>query len=673
MVCFNSETAIAGAPSNGIDTADDGFCSWRTASGWRTEWVTGPAVADPHGGKGSQVYFVSPDGSKVVFASDMGIFPDYPGPPTGRTGAGTPSAFLWEGGQTRWLAPTPDPLPEAGEPAFIGREPLAASEDLTRGVFLSRLRLLPGDVNSEPDVYEWKPDGIGLVSADESGNAVGGLPPLGTQPDQMAAEPGTISLDGTRIFFQHTGSLSGGAPPDRQSVYMRHDDAVTLVSPRRGPGPAEDVRFVAATADGESAFLVSTEQLTPEPKEAGDALYRYDIDDDILSLVATDPDGISFLGASADGSTVIYRTGAFAPVLYVLRDGVPRSIGTLAFLDTLSLFGLVGSPRSDKRALRVAADGGVVVFASGGTFDGTTPTGRTEVYRWAPQDGLSQISQVTEPAMPGGDAMITNTSSILPGNPRQSVLNTARERPTLGRVITDDGRRIFFETAEQLRAMDVNRAVDVYEWEDGHVRLVSPGTQRDDALYHDSSADGSTVFFTTMSRLIPELDRNTSPDLYAARVGGGFPLPPTVPRCAGDECQGSEPAPPAPAQPPGSTTLSGSGDLQEAAPAVPRHVVVRLTARQRRAFARTGRTVVKVRTTVKGVVSATVRATLKRRPTVVARSMRAAGSASTTRVPLTLSNRARTVLRTKRRLRVVISVSYSESGTTARQVVMLRV
>jgi hypothetical protein len=119
--------------------------------------------------------------------------------------------------------------------------------------------------------------------------------------------------------------------------------------------------------------------------------------------------------------------------------------------------------------------------------------------------------------------------------------------------------------------------------------------------------------------------------------------------------------------------LSGSGDLQEAAPAVPRHVVVRLTARQRRAFARTGRTVVKVRTTVKGVVSATVRATLKRRPTVVARSMRAAGSASTTRVPLTLSNRARTVLRTKRRLRVVISVSYSESGTTARQVVMLRV
>lgn len=672
-VCFNSETAIAGAPSNGIDTADDGFCSRRTAAGWQTEWVTGPVVRDPHGGKGSQVYFVSPDGGRVVFASDMGIFPDYPGPPTGRTGSGTPSAFMWENGQTRWLAPTPLPLPEEGDPAFIGREPLAASEDLTHGVFLSRLQLLPQDANSVPDVYEWTPDGIRLVSRDAAGDAVGGLPPLGTDADQMAAEPGTISRDGSRIFFQHTGALAGGAPAGRQSVFMRQGDELTLVSPRLGPGPAEDVRFVGASDDGGIVYLLTAEQLTSAPKQPGNAIYRYDVTADALSLVATDAggSGLVFLGTSADGSTVVYRSSAFPPTLFVNRDGVSSEIGRLGPLDSASVTSLVGSTRSDKRALRISADGEVVVFASTGTFPPTAATGRAEVYRWTPAEGTQQISELPGLPAPTGNAMITNVSSILPGDPRQSVLNTARERPTLGRVLTDDGARIYFETPQALVSGDINSAIDVYEWDGGRVSLVSPGTQRDDALYHDSSADGSTVFFTTTARLIPELDRNASPDLYAARIGGGFPLPQPEPICEGANCQGTPAAPPV-APIPGSSTLDGPGDAEEPAPTVARQKVQRLTTAQRKAFARRGRTVLTVRTNAKGVVTATVRARVGRRTSVVARSVRAVRGGASARLPLALSKAARAELRTNRRLRLVISVAYSESDTTVSQVVMLR-
>jgi hypothetical protein len=272
---------------------------------------------------------------------------------------------------------------------------------------------------------------------------------------------------------------------------------------------------------------------------------------------------------------------------------------------------------------------------------------------------------------PTGNANIGNYSISSGVAPRTvGLANTLRNYPLLGRVVTDDGRA-FFESQEQLLPADVNDAVDVYEWQEGALHLVTPGTQSANAFYHDSSADGNTVFFTTSARVIPQLDRNTSSDLYAARVGGGFALPEELPVCEGDRCQGPLTPPVAP-QPPGTSVFGGPGDADQPAPPVARHSVAKFTARQRRAFARTGRIVLRVRATVSGTIIATARARIGRRVIRVARSTAAVRSGVTVRLPVTLSGRARNVLRSRRKLRVSMTISYSDSEASIRRVVVLR-
>jgi hypothetical protein len=107
------------------------------------------------------------------------------------------------------------------------------------------------------------------------------------------------------------------------------------------------------------------------------------------------------------------------------------------------------------------------------------------------------------------------------------------------------------------------------------------------------------------------------------------------------------------------------------APVVPSYSVARITAKQQRSFARSGRTVLSVKANVKGVVNATASATIGGRTVRVARSTAAVRSGATLRLSLSLSRQARSVLRAKRTLRVVIKVSYSESETSVQRVVVL--
>lgn len=663
IVCFDAETALAGASPNG-EIAPDGFCSWRTASGWDTKWIAGPGVAEPRGGNGSPVYWISPGAERAVFASDKGIYPDFPGDPVGEDGTpATPSAFLWEGGgPPRWLSPTPAPDQETSSTG--NRNPVAASVDLRYGLFESGLRLLPEDQNAERDVYQWTPDGIRLVSRDASGTAAGGI--VTAPSDSALAQPGTMSLDGSRIFFNHVGPLLDSEPPV-QNVFLLEGDDVRHISPRLGGEVPDTVTFVGSSADGDVAYLQTAERLTPEAKQPGTALYRYDVSTDELTLVATDPMGVVFLGLSADGSTLVYRTEAWD--LRIARNGVESTLGPLEALDVVE-HNSVGSPAFDRRALRIAPDGSAVVFHSLAQFDGTAP-GVTQVFRWTPADGLRRVSAAPNGQPPVGNATIGNLSTNTGITPRTvGLANTLRGYPLLGRVITDDGR-VFFETTEQLAPQDINAFVDVYEWENGAVRPISPGTQSADALYHDNSADGDTVFFTTSARLIPALDRNTSTDLYAARVGGGFPLPAVPPLCGGDGCQGPL-APPTTSQPPATSLFNGPGDADEPAPPVARHSLMRISARQRRSFARTGRTTLRVRVSVEGTVTATASTRVGRRTIRVARSTVSARRGMTARLPLTLSPRALRTLRTRKRLRLVITVSYSKSEASVRRVVVLR-
>jgi hypothetical protein len=98
----------------------------------------------------------------------------------------------------------------------------------------------------------------------------------------------------------------------------------------------------------------------------------------------------------------------------------------------------------------------------------------------------------------------------------------------------DDAGRLFFSTQDPVLPEDTNGTSDVYEYEDGHVHLISPGDAPYEAVFADASASGNDVFFTTNQQLVPA-DHDQIVDLYDARVGG-TPEAPSLPLCAGEAC-----------------------------------------------------------------------------------------------------------------------------------------
>jgi hypothetical protein len=676
-VCFNTENAMLGSDPNGIKLADDGFCAWRGADGWETKWVTGPAPQKRLPALGGNVYFLSEDGERVIFASDQLILRDDYVTSIVSQGTTQMRSYMWEDGETRELSPPQPPLviPGFGEFYFPEnsvehRRPLAASDDATRGIFQSTVKVLPEDTNFGADIYEWNPDGVRLVStAEGSAAAAGGEAPF--TEDRQLIGTGIISADGNRVFFHHQGApldadaLPAEAPEAVQSVYMREGDEMTLVSPRRGSGPDAAVEFMGASEDGEKVFLQSTQQLTPEPKGSGAAIYVYDVSRDELDLYADRAGGVELLGMSADGSTVLYRSLATYHV-FIARGGDTTLLGTLA-ADERS-FGQegdtpfrLGSYRPDQRTLRFTPDGSALVFASAGLFAGST-SGVVQVYRWSEEHGLQNISSAGDSEQVE-DASIGAYATMVPGHSREEFLAEHRLKALQGRVISDDGSRIFFETAEALVDRDVNGLTDVYEWHDEEVNLVTPGNGGSKGLYHDSSADGKTVFFTTFDRVDPDFDHNNNRDLYVAQPGGGFPPPPAPAACAGEACQQERPAPGA-GDP--ASRSAGEGNVV-AAPKI-----VALGEKQLSKLASRGQTTVKVEVAAAGTVTALLKGKLDGRMRTVAKATKSVKKAGIARLTLKLSKAAREQLEERGKLRLTLEVTHSRADKTARKAVMLR-
>jgi hypothetical protein len=133
------------------------------------------------------------------------------------------------------------------------------------------------------------------------------------------------------------------------------------------------------------------------------------------------------------------------------------------------------------------------------------------------------------------------------------------------RAISDDGRFVFFSTAERLVSEDTNGVNDAYVYDTATAtpHLLSSGTDEQPSYFLDASPDGKNAFFSTAERL-SAWDTDTSYDAYDARIEGGFPEPsPTTAPCNGDSCRAPAPAPPAAAAA-GSATFAGPGNPRSA-------------------------------------------------------------------------------------------------------------
>jgi hypothetical protein len=319
--------------------------------------------------------------------------------------------------------------------------------------------------------------------------------------------------------------------------------------------------------------------------EAKAKLYSFEPDSEATHLIAEDVQGV--MGISEDANRVYFaskeeipgsgensehqKAKAGEPNLYLYEAGVGG--GSTSFVATLAsgdLVSAVSNERYGKRNSRVSPDGLHAAFESVAPLSQYDNTGA--------QSGESTSEIYLYDANTNKLACVScNPSGERPAGP--SSIPAFETGMHAARVLTDDGTRLYFDSADALTPRDTNGAVDVYQWEapgagtcteassdyslqdEGCIDLISSGQSHIDSRFVESDPTGDNVFLATASSLLPQDPGGV--DIYDARVGGGLPIPePPAPGCEGEACQSASEAPNDPT--PASASFEGAGNVREA-------------------------------------------------------------------------------------------------------------
>jgi Tol biopolymer transport system component len=613
--------------------------SRRGPSGWTTQALSAPQSPVP-ATDFSAFQFFTPN-----LAESVVVTPQGPSHAPGDT-VGARNFYLRNNidGTYRTLSVRP---PAAVTPDQISYTFVGASTDLAHVVFSSNDALTPDAPVPPPfpqtgftNLYEWIDGHLRLVT----------ILPDGTPAAQggTAAGLSSVSEDGSRIVF--------GAG----QLYVREDGQRTIevsASQRATPDPnPSGATFVAASADGSQVFFTSAEALTDDATLGVVSLYRYDLDSAELTDLSVDADPSSppgggvmgVVGMSRDGSQGYFQSTR----QYVAGKGVPGLLNLYRWHgDTISFVVADDVGNNLSPFARITPDGQRLIFMSSRSLtgydntDAVTGQPDSEVFLYdAPSDRLTCVSCNPSGQRPTGSSTLTEPPV------REGAAN-------LQRSISDDGRRVFFDSQDALVRADVNGKLDVYEYEDGAVHLISSGTSSDVSFFAGASKTGDDVFFVTRDRLAAtDVDDNL--DVYDARVGGGFVQATASPPCSGDGCQG--PSAPAPAVPvPVSPSGSGDGDGPDVTKSAATFRVTALSKSARSLAARTGYVSLSVRVSEGGIVKARASRTVGGRATTVASAELHVARAATVRLRLHLAKSVRSALARKAKVRLSIRVSFS--------------
>jgi hypothetical protein len=328
------------------------------------------------------------------------------------------------------------------------------------------------------------------------------VPPFGVQlPDSYKRELPSASTDGSVLAY---GMPSG--------VYRREGGETKPVSASQIPGDpagteAQPGVFDGMTPDGRYVFFRTGARLTEEaPESGGTLLYRYDAVTDELEFLTQAGPTLGFYGFGEDGQT-IYTDDELKTVVW--HAGQVRTITT-------------------ERPVQMAEGAKTNVSSNGRYFAWIEGS-------YEKHDGEGEVHLYD--AVADEDTCI---SCLIGGGPNGKASTTVIARSIGNRepqAILDNGT-VFFDTTNRLLAADHNGARDVYAYQNGHLDLISPGTEDFDAFFVDASVDGRDVFFQTDQGLVSQ-DTDGESDVYDARVGGGFASqnpPPPPGSCAGAEC-----------------------------------------------------------------------------------------------------------------------------------------
>jgi len=525
------------------------YVSRRASSSWGTENITAPAIS---GG-----YFESPTSGVPyqLFSTDLSSALLNNGrrcrtnttsscpvenPPLAGSGApaGYRNYYRRDNGSGSFKAMlTSSDLgtlalgPEEFELAYAGATP-----DLSQVIFSTCAALTANAIEVPGSGGECDPEKQNLY--EKSGAAplrlINLLPlqSVGTPGALLAAQTRAISTDGSRVYWTQAGKL-----------FLRDGETSSGVDGGLGGTP----EFQTASLNGAIAFFT----------EKGH-LFQYEAGGSVTDL--TPSGGVEgVLGASDDGSYVYYATIAG---LFLWHSG--------ATSEAIAIEPAAGNyqPSAGTGFARVSGDGRHLVFVSSevglGNYDNRNAESGTpeqEVFLYnAPATGVGGGTVTCVSCRPSGERPLAGAS--IPG---ASFNGGGYNLPHSykPRVLVGSSNRVFFSSSDALVAQDTNKDQDAYEWEaagvgscakpSGCVNLISSGRSEGGASFVDASADGSDAYFLTDGSLI--LADPGAVDLYDARVGGGFPQPPSTIPCFGDACQ---PLPPEPEDPTPGTLRSTS-------------------------------------------------------------------------------------------------------------------
>jgi hypothetical protein len=363
------------------------------------------------------------------------------------------------------------------------------------------------------------------------------------------------SEDGSTVFFRTAAPLTGEGEPgaiymakigcpggENEACEVVKRQVTSLVQLSRDPhvGETAAVQGVVSIApDGSRIYFVAHGVLSEASNAQGavaakgaDNLYVYDGVSGRMTFVADLCSGPDLSGETEDSRCPPNLTAD------------ENQSGNPAIRNDTRLW--VGQ---SSEAQTAGSDGRYLVFSTYGQLVANDTDTAQDVYRYDAETGVLARVSIGE-----GDYDANGNNDAF--NASIAATQSYTERPTElfrmnDRAISEDGSRIVFRTAEPLSPAAGNGLENVYEWHaeegtnGGRVSLISTGTASEgvDDVVIDPS--GKNIFFLTSQGLVTQ-DTDGAPDIYDARLGGGF-IPPQAPvqPCAGDGCQGplTNPAP----------------------------------------------------------------------------------------------------------------------------------
>jgi hypothetical protein len=439
----------------------------------------------------------------------------------------------------------------------------------------------------------------------------------GTEDGVSSDSYNAIAAEGQTVFFTpnpacHTETGKIGSGPAVTEVYARidRDHTVDISEPTAAEcqscNEAEPANalFQAASQDGERVFFCTTQQLFSGTRgEAGTNLYEYAFNapaGEKVTLVAPDlapsEENGGFVRSSEDGGRVYFVSENSTLANNPDADGAAAQPNadnlytynaasrTIIFVAELSeADSQLWNATDEKRNAELTPDGRFLLFPSVNDLTPDASGSLRQLYRYeAPtiSDPEGSLIRITV----GADGF-NQDGNISPPSPTFSPRYQRRSTPTFagsvavagkGVALSSDGSRVFFSSPLALTPAALNNdcareleneckvaALNIYEWRNGEVSLLSDGRDTHSSFGSSSTfligADpsGSDVYFTSNSALVPQ-DTDTQVDIYDAREDGGFQTPPSSSSCQGEACQGLLSAPPVFGVPSSTTFAGGS-------------------------------------------------------------------------------------------------------------------